>query len=147
VEVKSFKQELGVVHEIIFGTIFKVLGALTFFAVLISCMGLLGMATYTVETKRKEIAIRKVLGSSIYALLVSLSKGYIVLVVLAVMLAVPAAYFLNTLWLEQLAVHVTVDIFTLLIGVGLLLSLALLTIGSQTWQAVKLNPVENLKTE
>ncbi|MFN5554621.1 MAG: ABC transporter permease [Chryseotalea sp.] len=147
VEVKSFQEELGIVHEIIFGTIFKVLGALTFFAVLISCLGLLGMATYTVETKRKEIAIRKVLGSSLFSLLVTLSKGYVILVLLAVVISVPAAYFINTLWLEQLTVHVTVDSYTILTGVLLLLALALLTIGSQTWQATRLNPVDNLKSE
>jgi putative ABC transport system permease protein len=124
-----------------------VLGALTFFAVLISCLGLLGMATYTVETKRKEIAIRKVLGSSLFSLLVTLSKGYVILVLLAVVISVPAAYFINTLWLEQLTVHVTVDSYTILTGVLLLLALALLTIGSQTWQATRLNPVDNLKSE
>ncbi|MFN4945123.1 MAG: ABC transporter permease [Chryseotalea sp.] len=123
------------------------LGALTFFAVLISCLGLLGMATYTVETKRKEIAIRKVLGSSLFSLLVTLSKGYVILVLLAVVISVPAAYFINTLWLEQLTVHVTVDSYTILTGVLLLLALALLTIGSQTWQATRLNPVDNLKSE
>ncbi|MFN9500001.1 MAG: ABC transporter permease [Chryseotalea sp.] len=123
------------------------LGALTFFAVLISCLGLLGMATYTVETKRKEIAIRKVLGSSLFSLLVTLSKGYVILVLLAVVISVPAAYFINTLWLEQLTVHVKVDSYTILTGVLLLLALALLTIGSQTWQATRLNPVDNLKSE
>jgi len=105
------------------------------------------MATYTVETKRKEIAIRKVLGSSLFSLLVTLSKGYVILVLLAVVISVPAAYFINTLWLEQLTVHVTVDSYTILTGVLLLLALALLTIGSQTWQATRLNPVDNLKSE
>ncbi|MCZ8355573.1 MAG: ABC transporter permease [Cyclobacteriaceae bacterium] len=147
VEVKSFKEQLGQMYEIIFGTMFKVLGFLAFFAVLISCLGLLGMATYTIETRRKEIAIRKVLGSSSASLIYTLSKGYLIIIAVALLIAVPVAYFMNTLWLENLAVHVTVDIFTISLGIVLLTSFAILTIGSQTLQALRLNPVDNLKSE
>lgn len=147
VEVKSFKEQLGQMYEIIFGTMFKVLGFLAFFAVLISCLGLLGMATYTIETRRKEIAIRKVLGSSSASLIYTLSKGYLIIIAVALLIAVPVAYFMNTLWLENLAVHVTVDIFTISLGIVLLTGFAILTIGSQTLQALRLNPVDNLKSE
>jgi putative ABC transport system permease protein len=114
---------------------------------LISCLGLLGMATYATETRIKEISIRKVLGCSDGALVYLLSKGFIAILFIAIIIAVPAAYFINNLWLEQLAYHVSVDIFTVALGIVLLLFFSCLTIGSQTWRAVFVNPVENLKGE
>lgn len=146
-DVKEFRAEMGVLYEIVFGTMVKVLGFISTLAIIISCLGLLGMATYTIQTRRKEIAVRKILGSSNQSLVMILSKGYLTLLVVAIALAVPAAYFLNTLWLENFVLHVTVDILTIGLGVFILVVLGVITIGSQTLQAVYLNPVENLKEE
>ncbi|MFN8887514.1 MAG: ABC transporter permease, partial [Cyclobacteriaceae bacterium] len=104
-------------------------------------------ATYTTETRIKEISIRKVLGSSNGSLVYLLSKGFVSILLIAIVLAVPAAYFINSLWLEQLAYHVSVDATTILIGVIALLVFSIITIGSQTWRAVYVNPVDNLKGE
>jgi putative ABC transport system permease protein len=108
---------------------------------------LLGMATYTTETRIKEISIRKVFGSSNGSLVYLLSKGFFVVILLAILIAVPLAYFANTLWLEKLAYHVTVDFYVIGLGIVLLLLFGTLTIGSQTWRAVFVNPVDNLKNE
>jgi len=116
-------------------------------AILISCLGLLGMATYTTETRIREISIRKVLGSSNSALVYLLSKGFFSILLISILIAVPAAYFINNLWLEQLAYHVSVDAITILIGVLALILIGTLTIGSQTWRAAFINPVDNLKSE
>jgi putative ABC transport system permease protein len=116
-------------------------------AITISCPGLLSMATYTTETRLKEVSIRKVLGSSIGALIYLQSKGFVVILLIAVVIAVPAAYFLNALWLELMPYHVTVDVLTILLGVGMLILFGVITIGSQTGGPARVNPVDNLKSE
>jgi putative ABC transport system permease protein len=76
-----------------------------------------------------------------------LSKGFIAILLLALIIAVPAAYFLNTFWLQELANHVTVDLATIMLGVLVLAFFGLFTIGSQTLQAIVVDPVKNLKNE
>jgi len=139
-EVKKF-------YDIIFGDILNVLSVIAGLAILISCLGLLGMATYTTETRMKEIAIRKVLGSDGLSLVILLSKGFLIILGLAVMIGVPVAYFANTLWLELMAYHTSVDLPVILSGVAFLLLFGILTIGSQTIRATFVRPVENLKNE
>jgi putative ABC transport system permease protein len=112
-----------------------------------SFINIFGMATYATETRLKEISIRKVLGSSNGSLVYLLSKGFVSILLIAIVLAVPAAYFVNNLWLEQLAYHVSVDVWTILVGVLALIIFSGLTIGSQTWRALFVNPVDNLKGE
>lgn len=146
-DVKDFKKEMGAMYEIIFGTMVKVLGFVAALAIIISCLGLLGMATYTIQTRKKEIAVRKILGSSNQSLIYILSKGYLTILVLAMIIAIPVAYLMNTLWLEMLAVHVTVDAVTIGAGVIILSVFGLFTIGSQTLQAAFINPSDNLKDE
>jgi len=88
-----------------------------------------------------------VLGCSDGALVYLLSKGFVAILLIAIVIAVPAAYFINNLWLELLAYHVSVDILTIGLGIISLLVFSGLTIGSQTWRAVFVSPVENLKGE
>jgi putative ABC transport system permease protein len=147
VDYKDFYSEVHKLYDIFFGDLVSILGTISFLAILISCLGLLGMATYATETRIKEISIRKVLGCSDGALVYLLSKGFVAILLIAIVIAVPAAYFINNLWLEQLAYHVSVDILTIVLGVILLLVFSGLTIGSQTWRAVFVSPVENLKGE
>ncbi|HET9054970.1 MAG TPA: FtsX-like permease family protein, partial [Cyclobacteriaceae bacterium] len=147
VEVKDFEKEMGLMYDILFGTLLKVLGFVSGLAITISCLGLLGMATYTIETRKKEIAVRKILGGSNQSLIYILSKGYLTVLVMAMTISIPVAYWMNTLWLEMFAVHVTVDVFTISASVLILGFFGLFTIGSQTLQAAYLNPVDNLKDE
>ena len=146
-DIRAFDEEMNELYNIVFGTLVKILGFVAFLAIVISCLGLLGMATYTVETRKKEIALRKVLGSSNQSLVLILSKGYVSILLLAMALAIPAAYFINNFWLQNFDFHVSVDALTILFGVTVLLLFGGLTIGSQTIQAAFVNPVENLKSE
>ena len=130
-----------------FGDLVSVLSVVSFLAILISCLGLLGMATYTTETRMKEISIRKVLGSSDSSLVYLLSKGFFGVLMMAIVLAIPAAYFINNLWLQKLAYHVAVDIPVIIFGVLILIFFGVITIGSQTWRATFVKPIENLKSE
>lgn len=146
-DVKDFKKEMGELYDILFGTMVKVLGFVATLAIIISCLGLLGMATYTIQTRKKEIAVRKILGGSNQSLIYILSRGYLTILLISIMISVPAAYFMNTLWLEMFAVHVSVDVLTIGTGVLILSVFGLFTIGSQTLQAAFVNPIENLKDE
>ncbi len=147
VDYKDFANEVHKLYDLLFGDIVHVMGVVSFLAILISCLGLLGMATYSTETRIKEISIRKVLGSSNGSLVYLLSKGFIAILLIAIAIAVPAAYFLNNMWLELLAYHVTIDVSVIFLGVFVLIVFGVLTIGSQTWRATFVNPVENLKSE
>ncbi len=147
VDYKDFAGEVHKLYDILFGDLVSLLSVIALLAILISCLGLLGMATYATETRIKEISIRKVLGSSNGSLVYLLSKGFGAILLISIVLAVPAAYFLNNLWLEQMAYHVTVDWITIALGIAALLFFGAITVGSQTWRAVFVNPVENLRSE
>jgi len=147
VDYKDFYEEVHKIYDIFFGDLVSILSMIAFLAITISCLGLLGMATYATETRIKEISIRKVLGSSDGALVYLLSKGFVGILLIAIVIAVPAAYFINNLWLEKLAYHVSVDGITIALGIISLLIFSGLTIGSQTWRAIFISPAENLKGE
>lgn len=147
VDYKGFEDEIKLIYNIFFGDLVTIMTGVSIVAILISCLGLLGMATYATETRIKEISIRKVLGSSNGSLIVLLSKSFVWMLVIAIIIAVPAAYFLNTLWLEFMAYHVAVNVGTVLLGVAILIFFGVITIGSQTLRATYVKPVENLKSE
>jgi putative ABC transport system permease protein len=147
VDYKDFYGEVHKMYDILFGDLVGILSVISFLAILISCLGLLGMATYTTETRIKEISIRKVLGSSDGSLVYLLSKGFFGVLLIAIVLAVPAAYFMNNFWLEKMANHVSMDASAIVLGVLILIFFGVITIGSQTWRATFVKPVENLKSE
>ena len=130
-----------------FGDIVTVTGIATVLALIIACLGLLGMATYTIETKTKEVGIRKVLGATSRQLILQLSKGFISILLIAIIIAVPMAYFLNNLWLQEFAFRVPISIGVIGFGVFILLVLGIITIGSQTYRATTINPIDHLRNE
>lgn len=139
-------QELLFIHEVL-GDVMSVIGLISFLAIFVSCLGLLGMATYTAQTRVKEIGIRKTLGSSIPQIIVLLSKGFVTLLLVATLIAVPAAYFINNLWLEFFASRVSIGVVPIGIGVGSILIISLGIIFSQAYRAAIVNPIESLKNE
>ncbi|MBL0741470.1 ABC transporter permease [Chryseolinea lacunae] len=147
VDYKDFDGEVHKIYDILFGDLFSILSVIAFLAITISCLGLLGMATYATETRTKEISIRKVLGSSNGELIYLLSKGFGSMLLIAIVVAVPAVWFINNLWLEQLAYHVSVNAVTIGIGIATLIVFGVATIGSQAWRATYVNPAQNLKGE
>jgi putative ABC transport system permease protein len=144
VEVKS---EINKAYELIFGDLVQVIGFISFLAIVISCLGLLGMATYATETRVKEISIRKVLGSSEMALVLLLSKGFLRMLAISVMIGMPLAWLANNYWLEQLAYHTTIGAGTIIISIVILIFFGVITVGSQTLRATLVRPVDNLKDE
>jgi putative ABC transport system permease protein len=144
VEVKS---EINKAYELIFGDLVQVIGFISFLAIMISCLGLLGMATYATETRVKEISIRKILGSSEMALVLLLSKGFLRMLAISVMIGMPLAWLANNYWLEQLAYHTTIGAGTIIISIVILIFFGVITVGSQTLRATLVRPVDNLKDE
>ncbi len=116
-------------------------------AIFICCIGLAGLASFTIEKRFREIGIRKVLGASVPQVLVLISKDFLKLVLIAFCLAVPFAYWRMGVWLESYTYHISID-FWLFVGVGVLvLVLSLLIVSINTLRAALANPVESLKSE
>ena len=125
----------------------QVVGLVAVLVVIISCLGLLGMATYTVETKIKEIGVRKVLGASLSNLILLLSGDFMKLIITAVILGIPLAWFLNDIWLQDFAYRIDQGVMTFLFGIMTILFLAFVTICSLTIKAARANPVDTLRYE
>ena len=125
----------------------KIFGAFTGFAILIAVMGLFGLATFTALQRRKEIGIRKVLGASVENVATLLSKDFLKLVLLAICIASPFAYWFMDKWMENFAYKAPISwwIFVLA-GVGTL-AVALSTIGFQSIKTATTNPIKSLRTE
>ena len=145
-EYQFFDQQLLVTHSVL-NDISFIISVLALLAVLISCMGLLGMATYTAETRQKEISVRKVLGSSVLQLIVLLSKGFMVLFSIAVAIAIPIAFIVNNLWLQSFASRVSISPLILLANVLVLAAISLIIVFSQAWRVSAANPIKSLRTE
>lgn len=126
----------------------KVIGFVAFLAISIASLGLLGMVVFTTETRLKEISIRKVLGANLFQLTYLLSKNFMILILVATAVALPATYyFFIKMFLPNMKNHLPVSLMDLLAGVIAMIVLALLMIGGQTLKASRKNPAEVLKNE
>lgn len=116
-------------------------------AILISCLGLFGLAAFTAERRQKEIGIRKVLGASVYSVVSLLSRDFLVLVSAGFIIAVPIAWFLMNEWLTSFAYRIEIGpgIFALAGGTALLI--AIFTVSWQSIKAALINPVKSLRSE
>lgn len=125
----------------------KILRSFTLIALLISCLGLFGLASYMVENRTREIGVRKVLGAPVSGIVVSFSKEFTKLVLLANIIAWPTAYFVMSKWLQNFAYHLPIRIETFIISGSLAFLLALFTVGYQSIKAAVANPVDSLRYE
>jgi ABC-type antimicrobial peptide transport system permease subunit len=131
-----------------FSVMLKVIGFITFLAICIASLGLFGMVVFTTETRLKEISIRKVLGASESGLLYLLSKSFLTLLFVAMLVALPATYFFfEKVVLTNFAYHQPIGLGELLTSVVIVMLLACLLIGSQTIKAARRNPANVLKNE
>jgi putative ABC transport system permease protein len=119
----------------------------TMLAVLIACLGLFGLASFTAEQRTKEIGIRKVLGASINNIVRMLSSEFLKLVLVATCIAFPIAWWSINRWLEGFAYHLTVGWWMLIVPGILALLIALITVSFQAIKAAVANPVKSLRSE
>ena len=116
-------------------------------AILISCLGLLGLVTHTTERRTKEIGIRRVLGASVVQLNLLLSKEFIGLVALAFVIALPIAWYGLDYWLQDFAYKTSLSWWVFVISGMAMLGIALLVISVRTITVANRNPVKSLRTE
>jgi putative ABC transport system permease protein len=131
-----------------FSMMIKVIGFLAFLAVCIASLGLFGMVVFTTETRVKEISILKVLGASVGGLIYQLGKGFMILLLLAALIAIPATYFFfDKIVLTNFAYHQPIKWFELISGTLAIVIMAFIMIMLQTLRAARINPAEVLKNE
>lgn len=116
-------------------------------AIFISCLGLFGLATFFAEQKTKEIGIRKVLGASIPNLIGLLSKEFLLLVGIGLIIGIPVSYYLLNGWLEKFAYKVDLTWWMFAIPVVSAILIAGLTVSIQAIRAAFINPVQSLRSE
>jgi putative ABC transport system permease protein len=125
----------------------RLLTTFAFISIFISCLGLLGLATYTAQQRTKEIGIRKVLGASISQITMMLSHEFTKWVGIANVIAFPVAYFVLSRWLQNFAYRTTLSLWVFILSALLGFVLAMLTVSFQAIKAATANPVESLRYE
>lgn len=130
--------------EIRTGTIFNIFAGI---AIVICCLGLLGLATYTAQVRTREIAIRKVLGSSIPGIIRLLARDFIALVLIGIVIAVPIAWYTMNNWLQDFAYKNDIGWPVFLLAGSMAILIALITISFQSIKAALSNPVKTLRSE
>ncbi|NEU69257.1 FtsX-like permease family protein [Spirosoma agri] len=116
-------------------------------AVFISCLGLFGLAAFTAEQRTKEIGVRKVLGASVTSVVAMLSKDFLKLVLIAIMLASPVAWYVMSQWLKGFIYRTEIEWWVFALAGLLSVGIALLTISYQSIKAALMNPVKSLRSE
>jgi len=116
-------------------------------AILIACMGVLGLSIYSIQQRIKEIGIRKVLGASVFTITKDLIKEFAMPVIVASLVASPIAWYAMDQWLQDFAYHIKIEWTIFLLVTIVVLTLAVLTMSVQSIKAATANPVDSLRTE
>lgn len=125
----------------------KIAGLFTLLTILISCLGLFGLASYMAENRIKEIGIRKVLGASVTTIMMLLSKDFIKLVLISILIATPISWYYMSNWLEDFAFRITISWVTFIMAGSITVIIAMVTVSFQAIKAARANPVKSLRTE
>jgi ABC-type antimicrobial peptide transport system permease subunit len=116
-------------------------------AILISCLGLFGLASFVAEQRTKEIGIRKIVGASVFNLWKMLSKDFVVLIIISCIIAIPIAYYFLTDWLKEYEYRTEISWWIFAITSGGALIITLLTVSYQAVKAALMNPVRSLRSD
>jgi putative ABC transport system permease protein len=119
----------------------------TILAILIACLGLFGLASYTVEQRTKEIGIRKVFGAGEGTILKLISKEFIILVTFSIVIAFPVAYYLMSKFLEDYVYKVNIGLTLFIVAAFATIAITFITVSYKAYQAAIMNPVDSIKTE
>lgn len=125
----------------------QIFGVFSLLAIFIACMGLLGLAIYIIQQRTKEIGIRKVLGASVFGITALLSKDFIKLVFVAIILAVPIAWYAMHQWLNNFVYRIDIEWWVFAVASLIAIFIAIATVSFQSIKAALMNPVKSLKSE
>jgi putative ABC transport system permease protein len=125
----------------------NILGSFSILSILISCMGLLGLSSFVTEQRTKEIGIRRVVGAKISSIIFLLSKDFLILVLIANIVAWPIAAFVMSKWLENFAFRIEIGLSTFVLAALAAFLIAFLTVGFQAFKAASANPIKALRYE
>lgn len=125
----------------------KIFGYVTLLSVLIACLGLFGLASFSAEKRTKEIGIRKVLGASIQRIIWLMSKEFILWIAIANLVAWPVAYYAMQQWLQNFAYRISPEIWTFLLSASFILAVAFLTVSIKALRSALSDPVKTLRYE
>ena len=130
--------------ERILGILSNLFGGL---AIFVSCLGLFGLVAYSAEQRTKEFGIRKVLGASVYSLMQLLSFSFLKMIMVAIVITIPLAYYVMDNWLSKFEFHTSISWWILLVASGGTMLIAFLTVSFQAYKTATANPVDALKYE
>ena len=116
-------------------------------AIVLSCMGLFAIALLTIQQRTKEIGVRKVLGASVASIVALLSKDFLKLVLIAIVIASPIAWYAMNRWLQDFAYKIDIEWWVFAVAGLLAVGIALLTVSVQSIKAALMNPVKSLRSE
>jgi putative ABC transport system permease protein len=116
-------------------------------AIIISCLGLFGLVAFTAQKRQKEIGIRKVIGASVNGLAIMLTKDFLKLVFVAVLIAFPLSWYIMNQWLNGFAYRINIGPVVFLIAIGAVILITVLTVSFQAIKAALANPVKSLRSE
>ncbi|MEL6943815.1 MAG: FtsX-like permease family protein, partial [Bacteroidota bacterium] len=125
----------------------KLAGFFALLAIFISCLGLFAMVSFVAEQRTREIGIRKILGASVQGIVALLSKDFLVLVIIALFIASPLAYYFMKQWLEGFTYHIEMQWWSFALAGALSIGIAFLTISFQSVKAALMNPIKSLRNE
>ena len=125
----------------------RIVNSFTIISILISCLGLFGLAAFAAQQRIKEIGVRKVLGASVPSIVALLSGDFMKLVLVSLVIATPLTWYVMSKWLQDFAYSISMEWWMFAIAGALAIVIALLTVSSQAIKAALTNPVRSLKSQ
>ncbi len=125
----------------------KLISSFSVLGILLACLGLYGLISFSINSRLKEISIRKVLGAGGYSILKLVSSEYLILIIIGFMIALPSAFYILNAWLDQFAYRIDISLMNFIIAVLLLTSVCIVVIGKKVLTTLKTNPATILRNE
>ena len=145
IETKKASQSSGTIPRIVVVAASITGRNLDILAILIACIGIFGLSSYSVQQRRSEIGIRKVLGATVLNIVAMLSKDYLRLILIALVVATPISWYLMNRWLQDFTYRINLDVWTFVVAGAITLIIAGCTVSYQNIKAALSNPVNAIQ--
>jgi putative ABC transport system permease protein len=119
----------------------------TVLAIVVACLGLFGLASYTVERRTKEIGIRKVVGANEISIVGLISKEFLLLIIVSIAIAIPVSFYIMKIWLDNYVYRTNLSAFIFILAATISIVVTFVTIGFKAYRAATMNPIKSLRTE